>query len=258
MGCEQIREALSARLDGEDDPAERATVDAHLAGCPGCTTWLQAAAAIAALAQTQVGAVAARLPEEGIKALLAAAPGRRRRALVARGLRLALGVVGVVQLLLGVVQVTAIGAGLTGHAHTDPTSAVASGHLWHESAAWNIAVGAGFAWIAWRRSRPAGILPILTVFVAVLALLTANDAVVGRVEASRILSHGFVLAGYVILLVLGRPRFENIEPPTGDRARGGWRLNLDEDYGGPLATVHHLPVQAAVSGEATARSCRAG
>jgi Putative zinc-finger len=46
--CEQCREALSARLDGEDDPDERAEVDTHLAECDECRRWVDEAAAVTA------------------------------------------------------------------------------------------------------------------------------------------------------------------------------------------------------------------
>lgn len=36
MGCEQALEAISAALDGELSPAERAELEAHLSGCPDC------------------------------------------------------------------------------------------------------------------------------------------------------------------------------------------------------------------------------
>ncbi|MGI5151614.1 zf-HC2 domain-containing protein [Plantactinospora sp. CA-294935] len=36
MGSEQFRESLSARLDGEDSPTERAATDIHLADCSAC------------------------------------------------------------------------------------------------------------------------------------------------------------------------------------------------------------------------------
>ncbi|MBB5874383.1 putative anti-sigma-YlaC factor YlaD [Allocatelliglobosispora scoriae] len=254
MRCEQIRDALSARLDGEDDPDERAAVDGHLADCAECTAWLAAATDVTRLARVGLPEVP-ELPPERLAALLAAAPGAGR-ARVALGLRWALGVVGLVQFLLGVVQITALDAGLTGHAHTDPTGGVASGHLWHESAAWNVAIGAGFAWVAWRRSRPAGLLPILSVFVGVLALLTINDSLSGRVDLSRILSHGFILAGYLLLIALGRPRFAGMDPPAGS-GRSGWRLRLTEEPDGPLATVHPFPVRAATRGEVVAEHRRA-
>lgn len=37
MTCERIEELLSAYLEGELGPAEKAEVEAHLAGCPACS-----------------------------------------------------------------------------------------------------------------------------------------------------------------------------------------------------------------------------
>lgn len=40
MDCETCREALSARLDGEPEPA---APDEHLRSCPACQEWQKAA-----------------------------------------------------------------------------------------------------------------------------------------------------------------------------------------------------------------------
>ena len=55
MTCERTEELLSAYLEGELAPAERAEVDAHLAGCPEC-------AGLAALMRESIAA-AASFPE---------------------------------------------------------------------------------------------------------------------------------------------------------------------------------------------------
>jgi hypothetical protein len=39
VNCEVCREALSARLDGEAEPAAPAAVDEHLGRCPACRRW---------------------------------------------------------------------------------------------------------------------------------------------------------------------------------------------------------------------------
>lgn len=41
MDCDHIREALSARLDGEDPGADPEVLDRHLGGCAACTDWSQ-------------------------------------------------------------------------------------------------------------------------------------------------------------------------------------------------------------------------
>jgi predicted anti-sigma-YlaC factor YlaD len=141
----------------------------------------------------------------GLAALRGAfgAAGKRRLVLA---LRVLLGLFGAAQFVLGIAQ--AATAASTEHLH-------GSGHVFHESAAWNVAIGAGFAWIATRRATPAGALPMLTAFVALLALLSASDLVNGTVETTRLISHGFVLAGYGIVVALSRPALDPGRPPAG-------------------------------------------
>jgi hypothetical protein len=88
-------------------------------------------------------------------------------------------------------------------------------HLAHESAAWNLALGVGFLWIAWRSSRTSGMVPTLAAFVAVLAALVALDVVAGRVDPERFLLHGLVVLGLILVLVL-----DQLPRPTGDAAPG--------------------------------------
>ena len=144
-------------------------------------------------------------------------------------LRVALGALGLAQFVLGMLQIARNAA--IEHAHDTVVAAGATpGHLWHESAAWNVAVGAGFAWIAWRRTRPTGTLPMLTAFVALLVMLSASDVFAGRVEQIRLLSHGFLLAGYAIVLALCHPRLDPGRPPQHGQRGSRWRrrvLDLD-------------------------------
>jgi predicted anti-sigma-YlaC factor YlaD len=239
---------LSARLDGEEDPAERAGVDAHLGRCAACRQWSDDAAAVTRLARTGLVTVSAGVSE----VVLESAPGRRR-ARAAVVLRRLLGVLGVVQFILGLVQISAFAA--TGHVQTalgaDGTS---SGHLWHESASWNVAVGAAFAWIAVRRSRPIGVVPILTAFVAVLTALSANDILAGRVDAARLASHGFLVVGYLVVVALSRPGLDFGEPPTGRLSgRPGWRAWFDDDEDAQPATASPGSVPGFSEGQRSAR-----
>ncbi|MEV4416591.1 zf-HC2 domain-containing protein [Catellatospora sp. NPDC049609] len=250
MDCEQVRELLSARLDGEDDPADREAVDAHVGGCAACARWLSRAESVTRLARTAAALPVPALGEDALAAVLAAAPAPvppRRRWDPAAALRGVLLAVGLAQLLLGVAQISSLAAA-DRHAHP-VVGSVSSGHLWHESAAWNVAVGAALAWLAWRRTRPAALLPVMTAFVVMLSLLTANDALAGRVEAERIMSHGLVLAGYGLLLTLNLRRFRGEDPPASRRRpSSGWSLRGgDADGEGPLAPVYPFPVRVAVA-----------
>ncbi|MCW3843726.1 zf-HC2 domain-containing protein [Micromonospora yasonensis] len=237
MACEQWREVLSAQLDGEATRSEAAAAEQHLAGCAGCRAWRDAAVAVTRRARTHA---VPELPDL-VDVVLAAAPPARdaRRGRVALGLRTLLGLLGAVQLVLGLAQVGQDAVG--GHVHTTGQ------HLWHESAAWNVAVGAGFLFVAVRRSTPAGLLPMLSAFVATLLLLSVNDLITGQVAVQRLVSHGFLLLGWVVMVVLARPRWRpGGTPPQRGRSSGSrWSLRLEEQpEPAPLRLVPPLPYSA--------------
>ncbi len=72
MDSTQCREALSARLDGEESPTESTAVDAHLATCPACSQFGDEAAQITTLAR---GVTATPAPDVSAKILLSTADG---------------------------------------------------------------------------------------------------------------------------------------------------------------------------------------
>ncbi|MFE9190749.1 zf-HC2 domain-containing protein [Micromonospora sp. NPDC007208] len=271
MGCEQWREVLSAQLDGEETAAELTAVQGHLDGCAECRAWFTAAAAVTRRIRTRL---VVEVPDRtaAILAAASAAPARRSRwrrsngrgpllaglrkvlgrgqfaaglraafgrgPLVA-GLRSALGLLGAVQLVLGLAQV---GRGATAD-HLHPTGQ----HLWHESAAWNVAVGAGFLFVALRRSPPAGLLPMLSAFVGTLLLLSVNDLATGSVGGERLISHGFLVVGYLITVLLSRPGLRPGGPaPQRQPTPSRWRFGADE-VDRPLRVVRpeSYPAQAA-------------
>ncbi|MDG4827464.1 zf-HC2 domain-containing protein [Asanoa sp. WMMD1127] len=243
MGCERYREALSAGLDGEAPPDDAQNIDQHLYDCPSCRSWLDAAAAVTRVARTS----AVRAPGSGTPIPVVGPPTLRRFRLPWL-LRAALAGVGFVQFLLGAAQTAGIGQA----GHLDHVGVPGSGHLWHESAAWNLALGAGFLFVAVRRTRPAGLLPLLTTFVAVLALLSLGDIADGRVDAGRLASHAFLVAGYILTVALSRPAMDPDRPPTG-RGRG-WRVPSTggEAFSAAPATDRGLAVTAQVRDEPAA------
>jgi hypothetical protein len=113
------------------------------------------------------------------------------------------------------------------------------GHLWNESAAWNVSIGAGYLFIALRRARPSGLVPMLTAFVGMLLLLSLNDLTGDRVDGTRLISHGFVILGYLLVVVLSKMPGGFATPP-GQRvgAGSGWRARFadeeDEEVTAPM------------------------
>ncbi|MDG9672753.1 zf-HC2 domain-containing protein [Micromonospora sp. DH14] len=270
MGCEQWREVLSAQLDGEETAAELTAVQGHLDGCADCRAWFTAAAALTRRVRTRLvvevpDRTAAILAAVGGSAAGDAAasagdtpPVRRSRwrprlpgrAALVVGLRSALGLLGAVQLVLGLAQV---GRGATAD-HLHPTGQ----HLWHESAAWNVAVGAGFLFVALRRSPPAGLLPMLSAFVGTLLLLSVNDLATGSVGGERLISHGFLVVGYLITVLLSRPGLRPGGPaPQRQPAPSRWRFGADE-VDRPLRVVRPDSYPAQAADRYAAPAARAG
>jgi predicted anti-sigma-YlaC factor YlaD len=196
VNCTQCREALSARLDGEDSEAERDRVDVHLVTCPACQAFADAAARVTRLARTTV----ATQEPDVVAAVLAAAPRSRRPQLIVAA-RMLLGLVGLAQAELALVDM--IGAHNIGHGGVVLQGASLA-HFAHESAAWNLALGVGFLWVAYRSSRPSGMVPTLATFVTVLTVLVVMDTMAGGVDVPRLLGHGLVVLGLVLVMVLDR------------------------------------------------------
>jgi predicted anti-sigma-YlaC factor YlaD len=199
-----VREALSARLDGEPEPVSPELVDRHLESCAGCRSWRARADT---LRRRMVVREAPAVPDlsEAILDRIPAPSGERWPA------RIALAVVAIAQSTLSTAQLLGVATGMG--AMPDP---VMVGHLAHESAAWNLAIGAGLLWAALRPRSAAGQLPMLTGFVLVLAVLSVDDLAGHAVTAGRLLTHGFVLLGLMLLFVVWRQHRDSGRPGTGD------------------------------------------
>lgn len=165
-----------------------------------CGTWFDDAAKITRLARMGE----AQATPDLLDAVLAKTPAFRHarlRTALRTSLRVALAVLGVSQAILGVLQFVS---------HADHPRGDGSGtsliHFSHESAAWNLALGVGFVWIAWKVSRASGLMPTLTAFVVLLTVIEVFDVIEGHVEAGRVLSHTVVQIGFLIMLALSDPR----------------------------------------------------
>jgi predicted anti-sigma-YlaC factor YlaD len=192
-------------LDGEPLGLSAAALDGHLATCPDCAAWAEAAAAVTRRARMDVRPVP-DLSEEIVADI--ALPTRRvlRRRQV---LRVALGVVGVAQLGVGIPAVTGHAIGMTMSAHGA-----------HEAAAWNLAIGAAFVAVASMPRRAAGLIPLLGTFLVVLGVLSIRDFASGAVGAGRLLTHGVALLGLLLLVALDRAE-RALPPPWRSAAEEG-------------------------------------
>lgn len=203
MRCEIFRDALSARIDGEQEPVSPDLVDRHLESCTGCRSWYSSAQN---MRRWMIVRAVPEVPDltEVILDRIPAPSGERW------GARIGLGIVAVAQLALSVAQLLGTATGLGG------VPAVMMGHLTHESGAWNLAVGVGLLWAALRPRSAAGQLPLVSGFVLVLTVLSIGDLVGHTVTAGRLASHVFVVLGLALLFAVRHQHRDDRRPGTGD------------------------------------------
>jgi predicted anti-sigma-YlaC factor YlaD len=208
--CEQHREAVSARLDGETRPVPDHELDEHLGRCAEC-------AAFAAQASALHRATRIRPAEDVpdlVPAVLAVAPRRPRPARAP---------VSVARWALGTVALTMAILALPGVLLGEAT-AVDTTHAARELGAFELALAAGLLVAALQPARAWGLLPLAGVLVAVLTGTAAIDALDGSTSLLAESPHLLELAGLVLLWRVGRE----------DRGLLGWR-----------PARHHLAVRPA-------------
>jgi predicted anti-sigma-YlaC factor YlaD len=188
MQCETYREAISARLDGEALGMPAAELDDHLAACPSCAAWADAAARVTGRAWRARELPAPDLTAGVLAAVQQPAPSRRRAASV---LRLLLALVGVAQAVLAWPAI-AFGGG----------SMPAPVHMTHETGAWNLGAAAAFLAVAAAPRLAAGALTFLGSFCALLIALTTDDLIAGRVPPQRAVDHLMLLVGVGLVAVI--------------------------------------------------------
>jgi predicted anti-sigma-YlaC factor YlaD len=194
MQCARFREAVSARLDGEPLGISAGELDDHLAGCPACTAWADAAARVTRRARIAASAPIPDLTATILSALPRELPGARtaaRSQLAGTALRVALVAVALAQ------------AGLAWPALVSGAGAMSAPvHMAHESGAWNLAVAAAFLAVAAGPRLAAGALAFLGSFAVLLVPVTVADLAAGHVHADRAAAHLLLLTGTAIVAAI--------------------------------------------------------
>jgi predicted anti-sigma-YlaC factor YlaD len=187
MTCDQIREAVSARLDGEDPGVPPEEVDAHLAACAQCRAFADGAGA---LHRSLRLAPAPDVPDltPGVLAAIGAEsePGRGGQVVV---LRCVLAALALVQIAVALPALFGADGGLSVHS---------ARHL----GSFSLALAVGFLYAAWRPSRIAGLLPVAVALVACLIGTSVFDVADGRAAALAEASHVTEIAGLVAVWLL--------------------------------------------------------
>lgn len=193
VDCEEYREALSARLDDEEGPDDALhPADLHLEFCADCARWYDNAALITRRTRTTAAVTWPDVTDAVLAKVPAGASVRSTR------LRVALGAVGAAQGTAALFPFTYDGE--------------------YRTAAWNLALAVAFCAIATRRTRPAGLVPLLATFTGALTWGYVSGLAAG---AADVLSLLLSATGLVLVVLLGGtpPRRGGPVPPAGASAR---------------------------------------
>lgn len=194
MECSHCREALSARLDGEDLGVPATAVDRHLATCAACRGWQDALTKATGRMRLSL---AEPVPDLTTTVLAQAAVARNRPRPALPALpslaRLSLAAVAILQLAIAL-------PGLLGQADG------ASVHVAREQGAWELALAVGLLAVASRPWLASGLLPVAVPLGAALILATGLDVASHRTSVLAESSHALPIAGLLLLVLVQRLR----------------------------------------------------
>ena len=202
--CASWRELISAALDGETTASEDAEIDAHVASCPDCARFHDAAAAMTRRLRLRSTPDDQADVEQVLSQL--------------RLVRLGRGAWTRPVLVWCALIITAQSFGPLVLADADGASAHVARHV----GASGIALACGLLYVAWKPHRAFGLLP----FVGALCLATVLSAVIDTINGDRSAFaeavHLAEVAGTVVLwMVAGSPGWErivNVVRPNGSGA----------------------------------------
>lgn len=195
ISCDQVREALSASLDGEDPAVGQEVVDVHVAGCAGCQAFADGTAVLNRAVRVRP---AEEVPDL-VSSILDSVAVPRRAAAIAdpapAWARYGLLTVALTVLLLALPQL------LTG----------SGPHDGRDLAAFEVALCAALLVVVWKPSRAAGLVPMAATLAVASLVSIVVDVVDGQVPIVAEAHHLLILVGLGLLWVLARPERSGLD-----------------------------------------------
>ena len=183
MECDRFREAVSARIDGEDPGLPAAEIEAHLAGCDACRGWQQRAYTLTRRARLGGSFLDHDLTDQVLAAVPSAPAGRHWRL----GRR-----AGLIALALAQLAVT-VPLLIMGHDHD------AGAHAAHELGSFDLALAIAFAVGAIRPALSAGLAWPCGIAAAGLTGTAIIDVIGGQTFGADEAQHLIAVAGAALL-----------------------------------------------------------
>jgi predicted anti-sigma-YlaC factor YlaD len=202
MTCMQIHQAISARLDGEEPFVDESTLYSHLADCADCRAFSHRAEALhrsvrLAPAPEIPDLTPAILTAIGAETLADAAD--RAEPDTNLALRWILVAIAVAQIAV------AIPALLFGSDAGLPV------HTARHIGSFDVALGVGFLYAAWKPSRIPGLLPVVAALVVCLIGSSFLDVANGSTRALGEAQHVLDFVGLAVVWLLSRPATRRVQ-----------------------------------------------
>ena len=179
LDCDAVRLEISEAID--DGRAVAPAAGAHLESCAACQRWEEASHQLRRSTLRSVG---------GGAAVEVDLPNLPKRFVFYRSVRLALAWAAVLLIVWNLVDMFAAGSG----------PAI---HLERHQAAFDVALGMAFLFVAWRPDRAYGMVPFAATFTFALSISAIIDLANGASTLLRESAHLIELAGLALLWVLG-------------------------------------------------------
>lgn len=200
MDCSVVREALSARLDGETGPLDPDSVGRHLHGCPACRSWQEDLAILHRLVRVRA---AEPVPDLSAAIVDAHHPAPRRslarRRAAFDGLREPISNVRWGLFIVALTQLVLAGPPLL-----LGEDAGATVHVARELGAFDLALAIGLLVAAWQPARAWGLFPVSAALGLVMVATATLDLVDGSTSMGREVPHLLDLAGVLLLWLVAR------------------------------------------------------
>jgi len=204
MECDRFREAVSARIDGEDPGLPDGALDAHLRACAGCRAWQEHAHAVTRRARLGGPFLDHDLTSRVLAATPAAGTGRGRRF----AQRAVLAAMAAAQLAISVPL-------LLGHDHDVGL------HAAHELGSFNLSLAIAFAVGAIRPALSAGLAWTCAIAAAGLTGTAVIDLIGGQALGADEAQHLVAVAGALLLIWQARTNGGRSAGAAADGFRAG-------------------------------------
>jgi len=205
MQCDTFREAISARIDGEDPGLPAGALDAHLAACADCRAWQQHAHEVTRRARLGGSFLGHDLTAGVLAAVPDASNGSRRRFTQRAGLA----AIAAAQLAITVPLL------LLGHDHDAGT------HAAHELGSFDLSLAVAFAVGAIRPALAAGLAWPCAIAAAGLTGTALVDLIGGQAPGADEAQHLVAVAGALLLIWQARTGRGRTASGTADAAGPG-------------------------------------